>query len=81
VRILAPNVRHRRKVVPATPGAKRRSHAHGVARALGKAHREGDQHAPITWMAGLRRVFATHLSLFPRLLVVGDTRILSELIS
>ena len=44
--ILAPNARHRSRVVPATPGRRRRSHAQARAQALGNAHREGDQHRP-----------------------------------
>ena len=66
--ILAPNARHRSKVVPATPGRRRRSHAQVRAHALGKAHREADHHrptAPMTWMERLRRVFAIDLSVCP----------------
>ena len=78
-RILAPNVRHRSKVVPATLGRRRRSHAQVRAHALGTAHREADDHrptAPMTWMERLRRVFAIDLSACPhcggRLRVIAD---------
>ena len=59
-RLWAPNARHRSKVVPATPGLQRRSHAQVRAHALDTAHREADHHrptAPMTWMERQLRVF------------------------
>jgi hypothetical protein len=66
--ILAPNARHRSRVVPATSGRRRRSDAQARAQALANAHHESGQHpptAPMTWMERLRRVFAIDLSVCP----------------
>jgi hypothetical protein len=77
--ILAPNARHRSRVVPATSGRRRRSDAQARAQALANAHHESGQHpptAPMTWMERLRRVFAIDLSVCPycggRVRVIAD---------
>ena len=44
--ILAPNARHRSRVVPATPGRRRRSQAQARAQALGRAQPERDHQPP-----------------------------------